>query len=200
MEGMDFVKQDEWAQSRLAAIVESSHDAIISKTLSGIITTWNAAAERLFGYSAAEIIGSPMTRIFPPERYAEEAEILARLARGEMVDHFETVRLTKDGRRLDVSVTVSPIKDSAGRIIGASKILRDITERKAREQERDKLIADLQQALTEIRTLHGLLPICAWCKKVRDDQGYWEDVATFFAKKEGLELTHSICPACAAKM
>jgi PAS domain S-box-containing protein len=124
----------EEAQARLAAIVECSDDAIVSKTLDGIILSWNAAAERLFGYTPDEAIGRPITLIIPPERYDEEHEILARIARGERVDHFETVRVSKHGRRIDISLTVSPVRDSAGRIIGASKIARDITDRKRAEE------------------------------------------------------------------
>jgi PAS domain S-box-containing protein len=117
-------------QARLAAVVDSSHDAIISKTLEGCIQTWNAAAERLFGYPAAEVIGESITIIIPPELQAEEQQILQRLSRGERIDHFETIRLTKDGRRIPVSLTVSPVRDAEGRIVGASKIARDISERR----------------------------------------------------------------------
>ena len=115
---------------RLAAIVESSGDAIIGKTLEGVITSWNDAAERIFGYSAGDIVGKPITTLIPTERQHEEREILATLARGERVEQFDTVRLRKDGRRLDVSLTSSPVRDSEGRLIGASKIVRDITERR----------------------------------------------------------------------
>lgn len=118
------------ARAHLAAIVETSDDAIISKTLDGIIRTWNKGAERLFGYSHAEAIGRPIVLIIPPDRIDEERTILARIRRGERVDHFETVRVTKDGRAVDISLTVSPMADARGRIIGASKIARDITERK----------------------------------------------------------------------
>ena len=118
------------AKGLLAAIVASSDDAIISRTLEGNILSWNAGAERLFGYSQAEVIGWPITLIMPPERIAEERILLERLRRGERIEHFETVRITKDGRRVDVSLTVSPVLDSDGRIIGASKVARDITEQK----------------------------------------------------------------------
>jgi PAS domain S-box-containing protein len=121
-------------RARLAAVVDSSHDAIVSKTLEGYIQTWNAAAERLFGYSAAEVIGKPITIIIPKELQAEEGQILARLRCGERVDHFETIRLTKTGRRIPVSLTVSPVRNAAGIIIGASKIARDISERRRAEQ------------------------------------------------------------------
>ena len=120
-------------KARLAAIVESSDDAIISKDLHGVIQSWNAGAEQMFGYRAGEIIGQPIARLIPPELQAQEREILQRLGAGEQVRHYDTVRLTKEGRRLDVSLTISPLRDAAGRIIGASKIIRDITERKRSE-------------------------------------------------------------------
>jgi PAS domain S-box-containing protein len=125
----------EIASRRLAAIVESSDDAIISKTLEGIVTSWNRGAEKIFGYTAAEAIGQHISLIIPLERRAEEDDVLAHLRRGEKIDHFETERQTKDGRRLNISLTVSPIKDSTGRIIGASKVARDITERKRAEEQ-----------------------------------------------------------------
>jgi PAS domain S-box-containing protein len=117
----------------LAAIVESSDDAIISKTLDGVILSWNAAAERLFGYTSDEAVGQPITLIIPRERHGEEAEILAKLRRGERVDHYETVRMAKDGRLIDISVTSSPVRDRDGVILGASKVARDITTRKQTE-------------------------------------------------------------------
>jgi PAS domain S-box-containing protein len=125
----------EIASRRLAAIVESSDDAIVSKTLEGIITSWNRGAEKIFGYTPAEAIGQHISLIIPLERRAEEDDVLAHLRRGEKIDHFETERQTKDGRRLNISLTVSPIKDSTGRIIGASKVARDITERKRGEEQ-----------------------------------------------------------------
>jgi PAS domain S-box-containing protein len=126
-------KEAEAAQRRLAAIVNSSDDAIVGKTLAGVITSWNPGAERLFGYSASEIIGRPTTILFPPELVIEEEQILAQITQGESVRHFDTVRLRKDGTRVDVSVTISPVTDNDGKIIGASKIARDITERKRAE-------------------------------------------------------------------
>jgi PAS domain S-box-containing protein len=127
-------KQAERTTGLLAAIVDSSEDAVISKTLDGTITTWNKGAQRIFGYSAEEAIGHPITMLIPPERLDEETTILARLKRGERIDHFETVRVRKDGVRVHISLTISPVKDSHGRIIGASKIARDITGRKQDEQ------------------------------------------------------------------
>ena len=128
-------KKLELIQHRLAAVVESSDDAIVSKDLKGIVQTWNSGAERIFGYSAAEMIGTPILRLIPPELRNEEATILERQRRGERIDHYETVRVTKDGRRIDVSLTVSPIRDSRGIVVGASKVARDITARKRAEQE-----------------------------------------------------------------
>ncbi len=124
----------EQTESRLAAIVESSDDAIISKNLDGIITTWNKGAERIFGYTAKEALGQHITLIVPADRRDEEAEILGRLRRGERIDHFPTVRIRKDGTRLDTSLAVSPLRDSTGRVMGASKVARDITEERRVEQ------------------------------------------------------------------
>ncbi|MGB8012883.1 MAG: PAS domain S-box protein [Terriglobales bacterium] len=135
-------KRAEEISERLAAVVNSSDDAIISKTLDGIITSWNSGAEKIFGYSAVEAVGKPLLMLFPPEQAQEEAGILARIRRGESVDHFETVRLRKDGRRIDVSATISPIKDGSGTIVGASKIARDIT---ARKQAAEKLAAQAEE-------------------------------------------------------
>jgi PAS domain S-box-containing protein len=120
---------------RLGAIVASSDDAIIGKDLNSIITSWNFGAERIFGYTADEMIGTSIMRLIPPDRHEEEREILSRIRRGERFDHFETIRLAKDGRQLNVSITISPIKDSTGRVVGASKVARDITERKRAEEE-----------------------------------------------------------------
>ena len=117
----------------LATIIESSGDAIVGKDMDGVVISWNAGAQRLFGYTAAEAIGRPITFLIPPDRQDEEPAILERLRRGETVDHFESVRVTRDGRSIGVSLTISPIKDRSGRIIGISKIARDITERMAAE-------------------------------------------------------------------
>jgi PAS domain S-box-containing protein len=137
------LKRAEEARLRLVAIVESSDDAIISKDLSGIITSWNRGAERLFGYAAEEIIGKPVNTLIPPERYDEEPRILEQIRRGERIDHYETVRRRKDGGLIEISLTVSPIRDPEGRIIGASKIARDITARRQAEaalrQSKDEL-------------------------------------------------------------
>jgi PAS domain S-box-containing protein len=129
--------------ARLAAIVTSSDDAIISKTLDGVITSWNAGAARIFGYEPDEIIGQHITRLIPAELLDEETVIISKLRAGERIDHFETVRVTKDNRRIDVSLTVSPLRDDAGRIIGASKVARDITDKKHAEKLQQLLVEEL---------------------------------------------------------
>ncbi len=136
---------------RLASIVTSAYDAIASKDLNSVVTSWNDEAARLFGWSAAEMVGTSIVRIIPPERLDEEDRILERIRAGERVDHFETVRLTRDGRRLDVSLTVSPIRDSLGAIVGASKIVRDITERKRSEAALLASEVRLKQALASAK-------------------------------------------------
>ena len=152
-----FVRDDtherlaENARAHLAAIVESSDDAIVSKTLEGIIRSWNRAAERLFGYTAEEAVGQPITLIIPPERVQEEQEIQAKLRGGERIDHFETVRLAKSGRRIDVSLTISPIRNANGIIVGASKIARDIGERKAADEARQRALGELKRAEEALR-------------------------------------------------
>ncbi len=151
--------------SQLAAIVQFSDDAIISKDLQGIITSWNPAAERLFGYSAPEAVGKPMTLLIPEERAAEEPLILARIARGEPTDHFETVRVTKDGRKVPISVTISPVRDATGKIIGASKIARDITERQLAERKvqaqlaRLNLLQQVTRAIGERQDIHSIFQV-----------------------------------------
>jgi PAS domain S-box-containing protein len=134
----------------LAAVVESSDDAIISKDLNGIIETFNQGAERLFGYRAEEVVGKPVTIIIPPDRQHEEPEILARIRRGERVEQYETVRRRKDGTLVDISLTVSPVKDDRGGIIGASKIARDITERKRNEEYTATLLREAEHRTKNI--------------------------------------------------
>jgi PAS domain S-box-containing protein len=137
------------SRAYLAAIVESSDDAIISKDLHGIVASWNRGAEAVFGYRAEEMIGRPIARLFPPDRLHEEPEILNRVRRGQRVDHFETKRQCKDGREIDVSVTISPVRDATGRVVGASKIARDITEKKRAEAALRDLKENLEQRVGE---------------------------------------------------
>ena len=147
-------RRGELARARLAAIVDNSDDAIVSKTLDGIITSWNAGAERIFGWSADEAVGQSIMLIIPPERRAEEDYVLGQIRQGLRIEHFETVRIRKDGRPIDVSLTVSPILNSAGRVIGTSKIARDISERRRMEAERDELLVREQAARARAEALN----------------------------------------------
>jgi PAS domain S-box-containing protein len=151
----------------LAAIVGSSDDAIVSKTLDGVITSWNKSAERMFGYTREEAVGQHITLIIPEDRRDEEVKIVERLRRGERVDHFETVRLRKDGTLLDLNLTISPVKDAAGRVVGASKVARDITERK-----------QVEQALAERARLLDLSNDAIFVRDAADRVTYWNQSAS----------------------
>ena len=153
-------RQTEAATAYLASIVQSCDDAIIGKTLDGMIASWNAGAERLYGYAAVEAIGHSISMLFPPYRPQELSDLFERIRNGEHVQGFETVRLCKDGTPVEVSLTISPIKDGSGRIIGASTVARDITRRKADESERFALIQELTAALSH-----------AGCEAKRRDAG-----------------------------
>jgi PAS domain S-box-containing protein len=312
----------EEARTKLSAIVESSEDAIVSESLDGIITNWNASAERIYGYSAAEAIGKPITILIPPEHPNEFPQFTGKIKRGEAIKHFETDRIRKNGERIQMSLSLSPVKDEAGAIVGISVIGRDITERKRTEEklrqlsraveqspasivitnpagdieyvnpkfievtgytlaealgknprilksgekgpeayrelwqtitagkewngeflnkkkngelywesasispirdlagrithyvavkeditarkqteaERDMLIHDLQDALANVKSLSGLLPICAGCKKIRDDKGYWSQVESYIQKHSEATFTHGLCPDCLKKL
>jgi PAS domain S-box-containing protein len=141
--------QAEAVQTRLAAIVESADDAIISKTMEGVITSWNRGAERLYGYTAADMVGQPIARLIPPDLADDFPRIMARLRQGERLEHYETQRLAKDGTRLDVSLTISPLRDRTGQVIGASKIARDITARKQVEAALAQAAATLEARVAE---------------------------------------------------
>jgi two-component system, chemotaxis family, CheB/CheR fusion protein len=187
----------EEASRRLAAIIESSDDAIISKDLNGIITSWNAGAERLFGYRPEEIVGQSILTLIPPERHHEEPRILGRIRRGERIDHYETVRRRKDGTLLDISVTVSPLKDKSGTIIGASKIARDITDRVRNERRRTAqyTVASLlagswsiqevgPRVIQAVSTVGNWSAGSIWLRKVRTEG--FESPITWHPDKPGL--------------
>lgn len=180
----------------LAAIVESSDDAIIGKTLEGEILSWNSGAESIYGYSAQEVLGKSIGILVPEQRSGEIASIYGKIRAGEHIERYETERVRKDGRVIDVSLTLSPIKNVKGEVVGVSAIERNITARKREELVRTQLIGELQEALANIKTLKGLLPICAACKKIRDDQGYWQKVEFYISQHTNAEFTHGICPDC----
>jgi len=152
-------KRGEEAVAQLAAIVESSDDAILSKTLDGIITSWNPGAERLYGYSAKEAVGKPVSILIPPDHAEELPAIMGRLKRGENIEHYDTVRARKDGSRVDVSMRISPMKDTDGQIIGASAIARDIAERKQAEEERERLLERLDAERLRLEAILETVPV-----------------------------------------
>ena len=180
----------------LAAIVESSDDAIFGMKLDGTVVSWNRAAERAYGFRAGEIIGRNVSILYPDDRLDELIDTMERIKRGDHVGRAETARLRKGGHLVPVSVTISPMKNGDGRISGASVIARDITSRKREEHERIKLIQELTDALSRAKTLVGLLPICANCKRIRDDSGYWQQVEAYITEHSEAIFTHGICPEC----
>ncbi len=186
--------------AHLAAVVESSEDAIISKTVTGIILSWNKAAEEIYGYTAEEIIGQSASILVPPGRKAEFEAALEKIRRGGHINWFDTVRVRKDGTPVEVSVSLSPIAGPTGEIIGASSIARDITAQRQEEAERLKLIEDLTEALAQAKTLRSLLPICTSCKKIRDDHGYWQQLEIYFHQHEHFDFSHGLCPECAERL
>ena len=202
-------RRAEEATQRLATIVESTDDAVVSKNLDGIIQTWNDAAERIFGYKAEEVIGKPITILIPPERFDEEPGILARLRRGERIDHYETVRRRKDGSLIDISLTVSPVKDHAGRVVGASKIARDVSERKRSE-------AALRDSERRLQELLAAIPAAIYTTDAAGNITYYNEAAVELAGRrpkigsdewcvtwkmywpDGTPLPHDQCPMALA--
>jgi PAS domain S-box-containing protein len=165
-------KRAEAGALRLASVVQSSHDAIVAKDLNGIITDWNQSAQRIFGYKSKEIIGKSILTLIPPDRHDEETEIIRRIRRGQSIEHYETVRRRKDGTLVDVSLTISPIKDSRGKIVGVSKIARDITRQKNTERrlaEQARLL-DLSNEAILVRDQYDR--VTYWSRGARDMYGY----------------------------
>jgi PAS domain S-box-containing protein len=199
-EGRRERRRGETALAHLAAIVESSADAIIGMALDGTILSWNSGAEKIYGYSADEALGNRISLIAPPVSAGETPHIFDKIKQGERVDRYETIRVRKDGTPVDVSLTISPIKNSSGQITGVSAIERDITVRKRIEGERKRLIDELSAALNKVKTLSGLLPICASCKKIRDDKGYWQQVETFIKERSDANFSHGMCPDCMERL
>lgn len=163
------------AQARLAAIVESSDDAIISKDLNGIITSWNAGASRIFGFTPEETIGKPITILIPLELHAEETSILQRLRRGERIDHFETIRVTKSGERRNISLSISPLRNSQGRVVGASKIARDITEKKRIEEAKTRAEEALRESQTQLALALEASRTAIFDWDIEREQGKWNE-------------------------
>lgn len=188
------------AAAALASLVTSSDDAIIGNDLDGTIVSWNAGAERLYGYTAAEACGRNVTMLAPPGRSDEIPAILERIRRGERVDHVETERLRKDGRVVAVSIAVSPVVDAAGRVTAAATIARDVTSKRREEVARTDVVEELRAALAGVRTLRGLLPTCTWCKKIRDEAGCWQPMEIYVQQRSEAEFTHGICSECSGRL
>lgn len=185
----------------LAAIVDSLGEAVIGTDQAGIITSWNASAERLYGYAAEEAIGKAIELVVPPELHEETRQKLEGVRQGGQLSEFETtVRLRRDGTPVDVSSAISAVKNENGQVIGAAILAVDITERKQAEEERKKMIQELNETLAQVRSLRGLLPICASCKKIRDEKGHWQALETYISGHSEAEFSHSICPSCARSL
>ena len=180
----------------LAAIVDSTTEAIVGHDLEGIVATWNVGAEQLFGHTAEEMIGRSIFTVVPEESRAAVAQILDTLRHGEDAPGIECRAVRKDGSRLEINLTLSVIRDPAGHVIGIAFLAYDITERKQLEEERRRMIEQLNLTLSRVKTLSGFLPICASCKKIRDDHGYWQRLETFLEQHSTAEFSHSICPEC----
>jgi PAS domain S-box-containing protein len=188
-----------WATvGRLAAIIESCDDAIIGKSLDGKIVSWNAGACKLYGYTEAEALGQPIDFLGSPERIKEFASLMEQAGRGEHIRLLETMRRKKDGEMVEVALSLSPVRNSAGKVVGVSTIARDIAERKRAEREREHLVEELQRLLGQVKTLTGLLPICSYCKKIRDDKGNWNQFEIYIRDRSSARFTHSVCPGCAS--
>ncbi len=181
-------KEHEISRARLATIVENSHDAILSKTLAGIIRTWNAGAARIFGYAPEDIIGQHITRLIPPELHADEEEILAKLRRGEHIDHYEAVRVARDGRRINVSLTISPVRDSAGRIVGASSIARDITEQTQAREMQELLLQELNH---RVKNMLATIQVIA-TQSLSRSSGPEAFVTSFVGRVQALARAHDL--------
>lgn len=183
--------------ARLAALVTSSHDAILSTTLGGTIETWNVGAEHLCAYQALQVIGQPLSMMLPEDRREELAHMLTRVKNGGHLRPIETVWTTKDNRLRQVSLTISPIVDERGMTVSASMIAQDITQQKEAEEERSRLLVELQDALANVKRLEGLLSVCASCKKIRDDDGQWVPIEIYITEHSEAVFSHGYCPFCA---
>jgi len=180
--------------ARLASIVESSNDAIIGVSLGGVITSWNAAAEEIFGYRTAEVQDKPLHLLIPSGHADHLPQHLDQIRRGHRVTHYETIRRRQDGAVINVSLTISPVRDATGLITGASLIARDITERKQAERERLQLLAQVQHALARSKRLTGTLQYCEVCKRVRSGNGHWIAIEQYIDDFSDANPIASRCP------
>lgn len=186
--------------TEMAALVTAAEDIVVGATFDGIIRSWNAAAERNLGYPAVEAIGRHATLFLPPELRHQVGDLCGLVKAGERISQFETVAVRRDGSRFDVSASLAPIMDEAGRRIAVGVTARDISTKKRTREEQARLIRELQESLGTIRTLRGLLPICAACKKIRNEEGGWEQVEIYVRSRSDAEFSHGICPECAERL
>ena len=185
----------------LESLALATDDAVIGASLDGTIVSWNKGAEFLYGYTSAEAVGRPLSLIEPYSqgRASGWPALLDRIRKGETVSQSRSRRITKDGRTINVAAKISPVHLHAGELIGMTTITREVTTRRNVRAERDRLLAELHSAREEVSALQGLLPICAWCKRVRDDDGYWGHIESYFESHSQMQFTHGICPECIAK-
>jgi PAS domain S-box-containing protein len=182
---------------RLAAVVRDSNDAITLQDLDGNILAWNHGAHLMYGWNEEEALGMNIQQLVPEQCRQEALWLVRQLSAGEEITSFETQRMTKDGRVLDVWLTLTALKNPQHEIYAVASTERDISERKKAEAERERY---LQEALQKLKILSGLLPICASCKKIRDDKGYWNQIESYIHNHSEAEFSHSICPECAKKL
>ena len=175
---------------RFAVVLKDSNDAVTVHDLHGNITAWNRGAEKMYGYTESVALKMNITQITPPDKKTETMEYLKRIASGEISESFETQRITKDGRILDIWLVVTCLKDNSGAVDSIASTGRDITEIKN----------ELRKKETEVKVLRGLLPICASCKQIRDDKGYWHKIEAYIRDHSEAEFSHGICPKCAEKL
>jgi PAS domain S-box-containing protein len=190
------------SERKFRAVAESAKDAVISADKNGNVVFWNPAAQDMFGYKADEIMGQPLTRLMPEKFRIDHQKGMARHAQTDqagLIDQtVEKTGLTKEGLEFPIELSLSTWK--AGEETFYTGIIRDISDRKRREKERDALIKNLQQSLATVKKLSGLLPICASCKKIRDDKGYWNQIEAYIREHSEAEFSHGICPECSQKL
>ena len=175
---------------RLAVVIRDSNDAVTVHDLQGNILAWNRGAERMYGYTEAEALEMNITQIVPPDKEIQAMAYLKCIASDEIVESLETQRICKDGKILDVWLVLTCLRDDSGAIDSVATTERDITEIKN----------ELRRRETEVKTLRGLLPICASCKEIRDDKGYWHQIESYIADHSEAEFSHGICPKCAERL
>lgn len=186
--------------TELAALVTQAEDIVVGATFDGIIRSWNGAAERNLGYPAADAIGKSATLFLPPDLQHQVGDLFGLVKAGERISQFETVAVRRDGSRFDVSASLAPITDDTGRRIAVAVTARDISAKKGLREEQSRLIRELQDSLETVRTLRGLLPICSACKKIRNEEGGWEQVELYVRSHSEAEFSHGICPECAQRL